>query len=68
MSDLIHWMIIILIYIIGVAVINNRHRRIERFQQLTIEVLKNAIMEMGGEVTEKEGHITILYNERGEDK
>ena len=68
MIGFIYWMIITLIYIIGVAVINNRHRRIERFQQLTIEVLKNAIMAMGGEVTEKEGRVTILYKERGEDE
>ncbi len=64
----IYWMISTLIYIIGGFAIHNLHRRIERFQQLLIENLKCAIRAMGGEVTEEEEYIRILYNKRGEDE
>lgn len=68
MIGLIYWTIITLIYIIGVVVIHNQHRRIERLQQHKIEVLKHTIRVMGGEVTDEPDQLTIQYHERGEDE
>lgn len=68
MIGLIYWMIVTLISIIGVVVVHNQHRRIERLQQHMIEGLKHAIRAMGGEITEEQGQLTIQYHERGEDE
>jgi predicted GNAT family N-acyltransferase len=68
MIGLIYWTIITFIYIIGVVVVHNQHRKYERSQQLLIEVLKCAIRDMGGEITEEQGQLTIQYHERGEDE
>lgn len=61
-------MIVTLIYIIGVVVVRNQHRRIERLQLHMIEGLKLVIRKMGGEITEEQGQLTIQYHERGDDE